>query len=130
MIVTCGIDLVTLHRFARWPNYSAQRAARLLGQAEYTYTHAPGIDTQISIRRCASVFALKEAAYKALSAHLLEPMNFLAFARACTILFRQGHAPSIVLQEAILPGNWQISASLSHEKELVIALVTAYRIEQ
>ena len=67
MIQAIGVDLVEIKRFERWHSYSDTTLKRIFSQQEIEYARA---EPRLSAQRLAARFAVKEAAYKALSLNI------------------------------------------------------------
>lgn len=107
MIIKSGIDLVELWRIQQQTD-NTQFITRVFHPSELR---------DADVRRLSSIFALKEAAFKALG---LSSDHWLAL----EVRYDNQGKPSLLLSDAIKPKNYySLDCSVSHTPELTVAIV-------
>lgn len=114
-MVSIGIDLVEIERFAHWHTKSQEQLLRLFSRDEINYCLSVPAK---SAERFAARFAVKEAFYKALCTLLEHKKSFLfvckqtSFVKKITINWPQLDLP-----------EYNITASLTHTRTTAGAVV-------
>lgn len=123
MIISTGIDIIEIERFAHWHTYSAKQLRKLFSEEEIEYCLS---DIQKSAQRFAVRFALREALFKSIRVGFQECIApFLTICKAVCLEQAPQTPPKIsvnwkFLQIANAP---TIHISLSHSKTCAMAQV-------
>lgn len=127
MIIGIGVDSVEIERFRCWQNYSRKKLIKLFSEQEINYC----LKNQTkSAQRFAAYFAVREAAYKALS-QIIEPVPFLTLCQYIQIIKNPDNSPVLTinwsnlrLKNSNFTGN-KINAfvSITHTKTMATAFI-------
>lgn len=127
MIAGLGIDAAEISRFEHWHKYSTSRLKKIFSNGEIAYCLS--IPAK-SAERFAARFAAKEACFKAISSLIAPAIQFMEFCKYVEVVSRPNGAPELVVgvDQLGVKDNLRFFVSISHTKDLAMAVVVAERI--